>query len=31
MSLPESDDTDDADEPEDNCCVLANDKVKRWL
>lgn len=31
MSLPESDDTEEADEPEDNCCVLANDKAKRWL
>lgn len=31
MSLPESDDTEEADEPGDNCCVLANDKAKRWL
>jgi len=31
MSLPESDDTEEADEPEDNCCVLAKDKAKRWL
>lgn len=31
MSLLESDDTEEADEPEDSCCVLANDNAKCWL
>lgn len=31
MSLPESEDTEEADEPEDRSWGLGRDKVRRWL
>lgn len=31
ISLPEREDTEEADEPDDRCCVPVSDKVKGWL